>query len=133
MRATRKLDAEFFVHEDEEALVLQIELLNDCGITLSVWKSGDQPSVGIWHGNSCRSFNSEKWGRFDLKSFPEWLAIATGQKNDVPVPRGLLETEEGLRWAVNNLPAEELRRLGLTKKNNVVAFRPKDPPLGDAP
>jgi hypothetical protein len=119
----RPNDAKFFVHEDEEALTLQIELLNDCAVTLVVWKNGDDPGVGIWHGNWEQHFNSPIWGRFDLKLFREWLAIATGEKNDVPVPLGLLE-----------FPLEERLRLGITKRkdDNVVAFEPKNSPDGAA-
>jgi hypothetical protein len=125
---------DFFVHESEEALTLEIVLFNECTIRLTVWRTvvdtEDEPSVVIWRGNWCRNFT-----QFDFKTFSEWLAIA-GEKNDVPAPRSQLE-----------LFPEERLRLGIVKRkpDNVVAFKPvlqrcntatqktpKDPPDGAA-
>jgi hypothetical protein len=113
------VDVWFFVDEYENEISLEFELLNGCGITLSVWKNRDEPSIAIWHDNQCCHFT-----QCDLKTFSEWLAIATGEKNDVAAPlAGLLE-----------LSLEERLRLGIVKRkpDNVVAFKLKDPPDGGA-
>ena len=46
-----KHGARWWIHEDDEDLFLQIELTNDCAVTLSCPKTGDPPNVCLWTGN----------------------------------------------------------------------------------
>lgn len=105
------LNARLFVDEHGKPDSLQIELFNGCSIALTVSGPWNEPSVGIWHGNWRRDFTRE---RLDLKSFSEWLAIASGEQNDLPIGDRL--------------------RLGIARRNddNIVAFKPKDSPDGAA-
>jgi hypothetical protein len=60
--------AKTLVHEDDDALCLQIELGNDQSVTLTYWKNGDTPRVSLWTGSGERSFMQA-----NVDSFRAWL------------------------------------------------------------
>jgi hypothetical protein len=67
--------ARWVVHEDEEALRLQIELGQDYAVLLTVSKTGEAPSVTLWRGSGEHSFvRGEHWPGATVDSFREWLA-----------------------------------------------------------
>ena len=74
------------VHEDDESFTFQIEFQNPAwpgelategmGITLTCWKNGDKPSVGIWSGRGSHEFDYE-----DVASFRNWIEFALGKRS----------------------------------------------------
>jgi hypothetical protein len=67
------------VHEDEEGFVLQIEFANDHGITLTCWKNGDPPTVGLWRASNSQPFmGGEFFSPIGLESFQDWVVVAMG-------------------------------------------------------
>jgi hypothetical protein len=73
------IKAEAFAAEFEESFVLEIELANDCSVTLTVWKDGYPPGVGIWTGNGSHMFNKDDLGPGEsLESFRHWVEFALG-------------------------------------------------------
>ena len=72
-------EARWWKHEDAERVTLQIELGNDCAVTLVCWKNGDAPSVGLWQGSGEHSFVRAEHDPGEApESFREWIAKAGG-------------------------------------------------------
>ena len=70
-------EARWCMHEDDEALTLQIELGNDRTVTLVCWKNGDPPSVSVWTGSGYRSFIPTEIDPGEtLDSFRPWIKEA---------------------------------------------------------
>lgn len=66
--------ARWHVHEDEQGLRLQIELGHDYAVLLTVWKTGEPPSVTLWRGSGEHSFVcAEGWHGETVEGFREWL------------------------------------------------------------
>jgi hypothetical protein len=63
-------------HFDYEAGTLQIELANDCAITLTFHYADDEkPTVNLWAGNGEKDFDN-----FSREQWHEWLDMALEQK-----------------------------------------------------
>ena len=72
--------AKWWIHEDPEALTLQIELENDRAVTLTCWKNGDPPAVSLWTHNGEHNFTDTSIGRgVSADSFREWIKQAARQ------------------------------------------------------
>jgi hypothetical protein len=63
-------------NEDAERYSLQIDLMNNFSITLTIWKNGDPPTCTIWEGNGERDFVKG----CGLEDFREFAEIALGNK-----------------------------------------------------
>jgi hypothetical protein len=69
-----------FVHEDDVTINLQIELISDYALLVSLRKDDDAPpSVTLWHGNGeLRNICEWNGERAELEIFRDWAASATG-------------------------------------------------------
>jgi hypothetical protein len=70
-RRPPQLNAQVLAQEDDDALWLQIELANDCAITIRAGKSGEPPSVAIWRGSGEHILETDQ-----AEHFAEWLRLA---------------------------------------------------------
>ena len=70
-RQPAQFAAPVLAQEDEDALWLQIELANDCAITIRTSKHGEPSSVAVWSGSGEHTIEMDQ-----AAGFAEWLRVA---------------------------------------------------------